>query len=99
MDGGICHIRRGTIWVLPKRGPKLAKHRFSDSQRRQGAVSVSNNTDIYNAFAAIVGTYAASKSLPVAWPGINFTPPATGAWLEVAWFPNQTMDKGFGNDF
>lgn len=60
---------------------------------------MSNNTDIYNAFAAIVGTYAASKSLPVAWPGVNFTPPATGAWLEVAWFPNQSKDMGFGNDF
>jgi len=49
---------------------------------------VSNNTDIYNAFAALIATYAASKGLPVAWPGINFTPPTTGAWLEVSWFPN-----------
>ena len=49
---------------------------------------MSNNTDIYTAFAAKVATYASSKSLPVAWPGISFMPPATGAWLEVAWFPN-----------
>lgn len=26
---------------------------------------------------------------PVAWPGVDFTPPASGVWLELAIFPNE----------
>lgn len=29
-----------------------------------------------------------STSLPIAWPGINFTPPSEGRWFEVRHFPN-----------
>lgn len=60
---------------------------------------MSNDGNIYSAFAAAIATYATANSLPVAWPGINFTPPTTGSWLEVAWFPNQTADKGLANDY
>ena len=30
---------------------------------------------------------------PIAWPGINFTPPNQGAWLEVSLFPNEPDDR------
>lgn len=30
-----------------------------------------------------------STSLPIAWPGVNFTPPSSGMWLEVRFFPNE----------
>jgi len=30
-----------------------------------------------------------STALPIAWPGVDFTPPSTGLWLEVLIFPNE----------
>src|SRR5690606_8581597 len=56
--------------------------------------------DTFDAFATAVGTFAAqlSPALPVAWPGINFTPPDTGEWLEVSVFPNGTENYGMAND-
>jgi hypothetical protein len=59
---------------------------------------VSYDVEIYTAFAAIVQTFAESRSLPVAWPGVNFTPPQTGQWLELAWSPNETRNLTLGND-
>lgn len=35
---------------------------------------------------------------PVAWPGITFTPPATGMWVEFSHFPNEGRDLVWDND-
>lgn len=61
---------------------------------------MSYDVNIYTAFAAAVEAFAGAHvpTLPVAWPGVNFTPPQTGAWLEVAWFPNETVNLALGND-
>lgn len=56
------------------------------------------DSGIYDAFAAAVATYAGTAPLPVAWPGIAFTPPDAGEWLEVLWFPNETQNVTLGND-
>lgn len=53
---------------------------------------------IYTAFADHLAAFATTKALPVAWPGIHFTPPASGLWLEFAWFPNETRNIALGND-
>lgn len=58
------------------------------------------DADIYNDFAEAVAVFAAATSppLPVSYPGVHFTPPDAGAWLEVRWFPNETQNWGIGND-
>lgn len=38
-----------------------------------------------------------STSLPIAWPGVKFTPPQTGAWFEVRHFPGEPDHFGYGN--
>ena len=53
------------------------------------------NSDILNAFNAILS--AANLGYPIAWPGVKFTPPATGVWLEVAFFPNTGRQDGLAN--
>jgi hypothetical protein len=50
------------------------------------------NTQIQEAFNAALT--AASFGYPIGWPGVEFTPPGDGAWLEVAFFPNQGLDEG-----
>lgn len=52
----------------------------------------------YDAFATMVGAFAATRSLPVAYPGVPFTPPTSGEWLEVRWFPNEPVEYGTAND-
>jgi len=37
---------------------------------------------------------AASLGYPIAWPGTDFTPPATGIWLEPMVMPNTGIDNG-----
>ena len=37
---------------------------------------------------------AATLGYPIAWPGTDFTPPATGAWLEPMVMPNTGIDNG-----
>jgi len=59
---------------------------------------VSTNNDIANAFKALLATFATSQSVTVAWPGVPFNPPETGSWLEMAWFPNETVNLSLGND-
>lgn len=61
---------------------------------------MSYDVSIYTAFADKVSAFATAHApaLTVAWPGIHFTPPQTGAWLEVAWFPNETRNLTLGND-
>ena len=41
---------------------------------------------------------AAGLSYPISWPGINFTPPTSGAWLEVTFLPNRGVDDRLAND-
>ena len=43
------------------------------------------NTDILTAFFTQVQAWA---TVPVAYPGITFTPPASGRWLEIYHAPN-----------
>ncbi|WP_115560017.1 phage tail terminator-like protein [Xanthomonas arboricola] len=57
-----------------------------------------SDTAIYDAFAALVGTFAAAQGLLCSYPGISFTPPTAGAWLELQWFPNQTQNYGMADD-
>lgn len=59
---------------------------------------MTTDTAIYDAFAAALTTFAAAQSVPVAWPGIPFTAPASGQWVECAWFPNETHNLGVGDD-
>ena len=35
---------------------------------------------------------------PIAWPGINFTPPATGIWFEAMMFPNEPTNLVMDSD-
>jgi hypothetical protein len=37
---------------------------------------------------------AASLGYPIAWPGTDFAPPATGIWLEPMFIPNTGIDNG-----
>ena len=37
---------------------------------------------------------AATLGYPIAWPGTDFTPPATGVWLEPMVMPNTGIDNG-----
>lgn len=57
-----------------------------------------SDTAIYDAFAGLVGAFAASIGLPCSYPGISFTPPTSGSWLELQWFPNQTQNYGMEDD-
>lgn len=55
---------------------------------------------IFNAFAERATAFAAqfSPTMPVAYPGIGFAPPTSGVWLELKWFPNETLNYGMEND-
>lgn len=57
-------------------------------------------TAIYEAFAERLTLFAGeySPALPVAYPGIAFTPPDGGVWLQLRWFPNETSNYGVQND-
>jgi hypothetical protein len=59
-----------------------------------------SDSAIYDAFALRVGAFAAqfSPTLTVGYPGKGFTPPTTGMWLEMAWFPNETQNYGLADD-
>lgn len=35
---------------------------------------------------------------PISWPGVNFTPPATGIWWEAMMFPNEPVNLTMDND-
>jgi hypothetical protein len=61
---------------------------------------VSTEADLYDAFATAFATFAAglSPALPVSWPGIHFTPPDEGSWLELRLFPNETQNYGLADD-
>lgn len=57
-----------------------------------------NVTEIYDAFAGLVANFAVAARLPCSYPGLGCKPPATGAWLELQWFPNQTQNYGLTDD-
>lgn len=57
-----------------------------------------SDSAIYDAFATKVGEFAAAVGLQCAFPGVPFEPPASGAWLELQWFPNQTQNYGIADD-
>ena len=37
---------------------------------------------------------AGAPGYPIGWPGLEFTAPTTGPWLEVQFMPNQGIDNG-----
>lgn len=51
--------------------------------------------EIEEAFFASVA--AAFPSLPVSYPGVNFTPPDHGQWLEVTIFRSEPANQPLGN--
>jgi hypothetical protein len=53
------------------------------------------DTEIYDAFAGLVASFAAVAGPPCSYPGLGFKPPGTGAWLELQWFPNQTQNTAW----
>lgn len=40
----------------------------------------------------------AGFSEPISWPGVNFTPPDSGNWIEVRLFENEPTNYGMAND-
>ncbi len=60
---------------------------------------MSLTTDIYNAFAPLVTTFAAglSPALPVAYPNLNFDPPSEGMWLDFRTFWNGNENYGMSD--
>ena len=54
------------------------------------------NNQIKTAFYGVLNT--AALGYQISWPGVNFTPPATGSWLEVMFFPNESLDNGLAYD-
>lgn len=55
---------------------------------------------IYDAFCGLLSAFAAQLSPPlaVAFPGVGFTPPTEGMWLELVWIPNETQNYGIADD-
>ena len=51
---------------------------------------------ILEAFLTHLGTM--SNGVPIAWPGVNFTPPDSGLWLQASHFPNESENIAWGND-
>ena len=54
------------------------------------------NEQIRNALYAMLNN--AALGYPIAWPGFNFTPPSTGVWLQVDFFPNEGIDEGMADN-
>ena len=57
---------------------------------------MTTNSEIQSAMNGILS--AASLGHPISWPGINFTPPESGYWLEVMHLPNRGVDDQLAND-
>lgn len=49
------------------------------------------NSDIMQAFFSRLDS--AALGYPIAWPNVDFTPPGSGNWLQVAYFPNRGIDN------
>ena len=57
---------------------------------------MSTNTDILTAFFQQVKAWA---TVPVAYPGVTFTPPATGLWVKIYHAPNDLQPDVNGGAF
>jgi len=55
-------------------------------------MSTPTNTQIATALFSQLS--AASLGYPIAWSGTDFTPPASGIWLEPMFIPNTGIDNG-----
>lgn len=55
-------------------------------------------TAILTAFLERLDSFVYSPQPPVLWPGINSTPPESGAWLEASLFPSRPENLSWGND-
>ncbi|MFH1554925.1 MAG: DUF4128 domain-containing protein [Pseudomonadota bacterium] len=53
---------------------------------------------IHDLLMARVATFSNTPALPVAYPNVDFIPPASGDWLEVAYLPNTNVDLYLAND-
>ena len=53
---------------------------------------MTTNNEIYVSAITLLNT--AVLGYPISYPGYNFEPPSTGAWLEVEFFPNEGLDNG-----
>lgn len=51
-------------------------------------------TALFTRMAAFTGV----ASTRIAWPGVDFTPPASGTWVEVKHFPSEPDNPWLGND-
>ncbi len=54
---------------------------------------MTTNTALKTAIFQAVNTFATTNSLPCSFPGVSFTKPATGEWLELSVVTN---DRDFG---
>lgn len=52
------------------------------------------NNQIQTAFYDALGN--AGLGYEIAYPGVDFTPPDSGEWLEVRFLPNEGVDNGLG---
>lgn len=57
---------------------------------------MATDKDILTGVFTRMGTLA--TSLPIAWPGVNFTPPNSGMWLQIRHFPNEPNNIGWQTD-
>jgi hypothetical protein len=56
--------------------------------------------DIYDTFCVAMSAFVAAQATPppVSFPDVHFTPPDTGLWLEVKFFPNESDNYGIADD-
>jgi hypothetical protein len=54
------------------------------------------NNQIKTAFYGLLNS--AALGYEISWPSVNFKPPSTGSWLEVMFFPNESLDNGLAYD-
>ena len=47
---------------------------------------------------ALLSSTLGPLGYPIGWPGVNFTPPGSGYWLEVTLFENSPLQPYLGND-
>ncbi|MGH8035367.1 MAG: phage tail terminator-like protein [Lysobacterales bacterium] len=55
-------------------------------------------TDIMEACFERLDAFAYAPQPPVLWPGTQAEPPATGAWLQASFFPNEPIDRSWSDE-
>lgn len=53
-----------------------------------------STTAAYDEFCTLAIAFAAAAQLQIGFPGVRFSPPGTGEWLEVSWIPAQGRNYG-----